>query len=232
MIIGKLSESMPVDTKRLVLYPLLRPLLLFWGPHGSRRGHNYHHNRSSRSGNSSPLASTADPLPERSSKETRRLKEEQRTLKENQRATKDKQLTTGKNQRTTAEQQTLQLSLPAVPRTATKTTTVEAAKIETIKRVSGVADDAVGGEAAAMVSEGSCVSVDEEEESQQERGGNGRSSSTIGGDVLSEEEALGRCLEDLEKLLTAAPAPSALLGLLSSMGVAVPLFRLHCFCKT
>lgn len=53
-----------------------------------------------------------------------------------------------------------------------------------------------------------------------------------GGTAVASEEALGRCLEDLEKLLTAAPAPPALLRLLSGMGVTVPLFRLHCFCKT
>lgn len=49
---------------------------------------------------------------------------------------------------------------------------------------------------------------------------------------MSSEEALERCLENLEKLLTAAPAPAALLGLLSGMDVTVPLFRLHCFCAT
>lgn len=48
---------------------------------------------------------------------------------------------------------------------------------------------------------------------------------------LASEEAVGRCVEDLEKLLTAAPAPPALMGLLSDVRIAVPLFRLHCFCK-
>lgn len=49
---------------------------------------------------------------------------------------------------------------------------------------------------------------------------------------IASEEAVGRCVEDVEKLLFAAPAPPALMRLLSDMGVAVPLFRLHCFCKT
>lgn len=55
---------------------------------------------------------------------------------------------------------------------------------------------------------------------------------TVRGDgVFTSEEALGRCLEDLEKILTAALAPPTLLRLLSDMGVTVPLFRMHCFCK-
>ncbi|CAM9425820.1 unnamed protein product, partial [Choristocarpus tenellus] len=46
-----------------------------------------------------------------------------------------------------------------------------------------------------------------------------------------EEATLGRCLEDLEKLLTAAPPPPSMLGLFSRMRVTVPLFCLYCFCK-
>lgn len=63
-----------------------------------------------------------------------------------------------------------------------------------------------------------------------DRGGGGGGGGVGGDDIVSSEEALERCLEDLEKLLTAAPAPATLLGLLSGMGVAVPVFRLHCFC--
>lgn len=48
---------------------------------------------------------------------------------------------------------------------------------------------------------------------------------------LASEEAVGRCVEDLEKILTAAPPPGALLRLLSDIGVTVPLFRLYCFSK-
>lgn len=57
----------------------------------------------------------------------------------------------------------------------------------------------------------------------------GSASGHVGHEIASEEQ-IGRCLEDLEKLLTAAPPPPALLQSLSAMGLTVALFRLHCCC--
>ncbi|CAM9501497.1 unnamed protein product [Ectocarpus sp. 6 AP-2014] len=149
MIVGRLSESMPGETRRLILVPLLRPLLLFWGPTaaGQRQG----------AGSRSPAA-----------------------------AAKRHTMTTTRTGKPGGS---------AIPPVGTR----------------GVAASATMGSAAAA-------------------GGKGGGGGVRGDDVVSSEEALERCLEDLEKLLTAAPAPASLLGLLSGMGVTVPLFRLHCFC--
>lgn len=149
MIIGRLSESVPRDTRRLVLLPLLRPLLLFWGPpEGVIRSGPSPHNRPPQGSNTA--SGTRKLLPAGAGRDT--------------------------------------------------------------PGVSGPREDG-----------GDC-------------GGDGRAESggvAAAAAVEAEKEsALGRCLEDLEKLLTAAPAPAALLRLLSGMGVAVPLFKLHCFCKT
>lgn len=149
MIIGRLSESMPQGTKRLVLVPLLDPLSLFWGP---------------RSGN---VARRRCPI---SSK------------KLNSRSGGS----SGKAKPTTTP-------TPIVP----------------------VGGGGASGEAFLNKAEGVWE-------------GEGRSDD---GEIAS-EEALGRCVEDLEKLLTAAPARPALLGLLSEMRILVPVFRLYCFCKT
>ncbi|CAN0475245.1 unnamed protein product, partial [Ectocarpus sp. 8 AP-2014] len=158
MIVGRLSESMPGETRRLILLPLLRPLLLFWGPTaaGQRQG----------AGSRSPAAAAK-----------RRTTTTTRTGKPGGSA-----------------------SRPVGTRGAAASATM------------GSASAAAAAAAAA--------------------GGKGGGGGVRGDDVVSSEEALERCLEDLEKLLTAAPAPASLLGLLSGMGVTVPLFRLHCFCTT
>lgn len=135
MIVGRLSESVPRDTRRLILSPLLRPLLLFWGPKGVIR---------------------PGPSPHRP---------------------------------------------PQGDNTGSGTRMLPAEAGRDTKGVSGPGVD-----------------------------GNGEAESSAA--ASEKESALSRCLEDLEKLLTAAPAPAALLRLLSDMGVAVPLFKLHCFCKT
>lgn len=135
MIIGRLSESVPRDTKRLILSPLLQPLLLFWGPKGVVR---------------------PGPPPHRP---------------------------------------------PQGGNTESGTRTLPAEAGRDTKGLSGPGTD-----------------------------GTGEAESSV--EASEKESALGRCLEDLEKLLTAAPASAALLRLLSVMGVAVPLFKLHCFCKT
>lgn len=164
MIIGKLSESMPGDTERLVLFPLLRPLLLFWGPKGRK-----------------PQA----PLPPGSQSAAVSAAETNSCVP-------------------TTETQTLK------PNGAPPSPPVSAA-------AEVAATATVGGEAQGHAGTGG-----------DSDGGGG-----VGeGDIISDEEKLERCLEDLEKLLTAAPAPATLLALLSGMGVAEPLFRLHCFCAT
>lgn len=134
MIVGRLSESIPRDTRRLILFPLLRPLLLFWGPKGVVR----------------PGPSQRRP--------------------------------------------------PQGSNTESGTRTLPAEAERDTKGVPGPGADR-----------------------------NGEAESSVA--ASEKENALGRCLEDLEKLLTAAPAPAPLLRLLSGMGVAVPLFKLHCFCK-
>lgn len=168
MIIGRLSESMPADTRRLILYPLLRPLLLFWGPKG----------RQQPSCSSLPSAAAAA------------------ASKNNPPSNTNKKSPSRKPSS----------SPPPVP-------AEEAAAAIAGRRGAGTAAVAAA------------------------RGGANRGGSSVGSgigrdEIVSSEERLDRCLEDLEKLLTAAPAPAALLGLLSQMGVAVPLFRLHCFCTT
>ncbi|CAM9321573.1 unnamed protein product [Ectocarpus fasciculatus] len=154
MIVGRLSESMPGDTRRLILLPLLRPLLLFWGPRaGQRQG------AVSRSPAAAAAAAKGHPI------------------------------------------------------TTTRTSKPRGSASPPVARRRGSASATTGSAAAA--------------------GGKGSGGGGVqGDDIVSSEESLERCLEDLEKLLTAAPAPAALLGLLSGMGVTVPLFRLHCFCTT
>ncbi|CAM9364720.1 unnamed protein product [Ectocarpus sp. 4 AP-2014] len=164
MIVGRLSESMPGETRRLILLPLLRPLLLFWGPTaaGQRQG----------AGSRSPAAAAK-----------RHTTTSTRTGKPGGSA-----------------------SRPVGTRGAAASATTGRASTAT---VAAAAAAAAGG-----------------------KGGGGGGGGVRGDDVVSSEEALERCLEDLEKLLTAALAPAALLGLLSGMGVTVPLFRLHCLCTT
>ncbi|CAM9294735.1 unnamed protein product [Scytosiphon promiscuus] len=166
MIIGRLSESMPAETRRLILFPLLRPLLLFWGPRGKLHAPLRPSSRSSLAAKSGPSSAT---------KSKERLR-------------------------------------PVSP-SALAAAGVPASN----EGVGGVASPAAGGP-----------------REEADRGGDGGigGSSVAADDIVSSEEMLGRCLEDLEKLLTAAPAPPALLRELSAMGVPVPLFRLHCFCAT
>ncbi|CAN0240906.1 unnamed protein product [Pylaiella littoralis] len=169
MIIGRLSESTSADTRRLILYPLLRPLLLFWGPTGRQEA-------SSSSKYSSPLS---PPLAKKRPPSPTNMKSKSRNPSS---------------------------SPPPIA-------AAEAAAVS----VAGRGGDgttpgaAAGGEAD---------------------GGGGGGGGIAKDDIASSEERLDRCMEDLEKLLTAAPAPAALLGLLSRMGVTVPLFRLHCFCTS
>ncbi|CAM9122010.1 unnamed protein product [Laminaria digitata] len=171
MIVGRLSESMPRDTGRLVLFPLLRPLLLFWGPNGKRGPPRA----------TGPRSAASRTVPARA---------------EGRGATR--------------------LSPVAVVGEAT------AAAASAAAERGAAAGAAVGGGAGAGRAGGEGGVV-----------GSGERGAVEGeGAAEASEEALGRCLEDLEKLLTAAPAPPALLRLLSGMGVTVPLFRLHCFCKT
>lgn len=168
MIVGRLSESMPRETARLVLFPLLRPLLLFWGPRG-KRGPPRVGPRSTAS--RTPPAHAA--------------------LNKGGEATS--------------------LSpLAAVGGTRVAEAERDTSPAAAVGRGAGGAGSGEGG----VVRSGEVGVVEGE------------------GAAVASEEALGGCLEDLEKLLTAAPAPPALLRLLSSMGVTVPLFRLHCFCKT
>ena len=155
MIIGRLSESMPGDTSRLILFPLLRPVLLFWGPKGRQQA-----SRLSASRPAVAAAETKNSPPKASSE-------------------------------------------PVVPASAPPPVAPAAA----------ASSGGAQGDATVPGGGGGGGGIGEDE-------------------IVSSEEALERCLEDLEKLLTAAPAPATLLGLLSGMGVAVPLFRLHCFCAT
>lgn len=182
MIIGRLSESMPADTRRLILYPLLRPLLLFWGPRGRQQP-----------------SSSSRPSPSTSSSPSSSLSS-----------------LSGKASPPCTSKKAIQMRKPSSNPPPTTAAAAEAA--------AGAGAAAPGAAARGKA----------------DNGGDGRGDGSGGGggggigrdDVVSSEERLDRCLEDLEKLLTAAPAPAALLGLLSRMGVAVPLFRLHCFCTT
>ncbi|CAM9440147.1 unnamed protein product [Ectocarpus sp. 12 AP-2014] len=158
MIVGRLSELMPGETRRLILLPLLRPLLLFWGPTAAGQGQA--------AGSRSP-------------------------------ATASKRHTT----------------------TTTRT-----------GKPGGSASCPVGTRGAAASATTKSASATAANAAAATAGEKGDSGGVRGDDVVSSEEVLERCLEDLEKLLTAAPAPAALLDLLSGMGVTVPLFRLHCFC--
>ncbi len=168
MIIGKLSESMPGDTKRLVLFPLLRPLLLFWGPEGRKPQTPLPPGSQSAAAAAAAAATEANSAP----------------------PTKGTQI----------------LKPNAAPPSPAVSAAAEVAAAAT-----------VGGEAQGQAG----------------AGGGGDGGGGVGErNILSDEEKLERCLEDLEKLLTAAPAPAPLLALLSGMGVAEPLFRLHCFCAT
>lgn len=162
MIIGMLSEPMPEDTLQLVLRPLLRPLLLFWGPGACRPD------------GVGRIKKRPRPSPASSSSPANRLR------------------------------------APSSPSNGSAGATAE-----------GHVPIPANGEKCSEGNDGSIgggVS------------GVGGGWEAQGGDISS-EEALGRGLEDLEKLLTAAPAPPPLLRLLSGLGVMVPLFRLHCFCK-
>lgn len=157
---------MPADTRRLILFPLLRPLLRFWGPRGKQPAHLRPSSRSS------AAAKKSGPPPTRKKNEKRRL-----------------------------------VSPPVL----------------VTDRAPARDTEGLGGASHA---------ADAPREEVELGGVGGGGSSVAADDIVSSEEMLGRCLEDLEKLLTAAPAPPALLSLLSEMGVSVPLFRLHCFCST
>lgn len=169
MVVGRLSESMPEDTKRLILLPLLRPLTRFWGPDGVTPAH--------------PAARRHNP------------------------PTKALPISTSDSKTRPSNFPALQAGLAAAAAAAPMTAQM--------RRV----DAGLGSESPLLNSVG--VGGQGETGSEQERDS---------GDLASEED-IGRCVEDLEKLLTAAPAPPALMGLLSEVDVAVPLFRLHCFCK-
>eukprot|EP00752_Nemacystus_decipiens_P002917 g2714.t1 len=168
MIVGRLSEAMPGDTRRLILFPLLRPLLRFWGPSGRQQR---------------PSLSTSRPTSV---------------------AAKTK------GDPPAADSKPIALSPTPPPFSS-----------------AAAAASPGGAQGGATAVPGAA-----REEAGQGGGGGGGGGGVGKDDIVSSEEALERCLEDLEKLLTAAPPPATLLGLLSGMGVAVPLYRLHCFCTT